>query len=78
MVLTACRVWRFSEERIHCSKSTAAKWALGRDPSLDAVRDALRRRTGQQVSIEPAEIARLLELVRARLRLGADLAPESS
>jgi predicted nucleotidyltransferase len=67
MVLTACRVWRFSEERIHCSKTAAGAWALTRDPSLEAVRGALRRRAGDPVPIEPAGIARLLELVRAGL-----------
>jgi Domain of unknown function (DUF4111) len=44
MVLTACRVWRFAEERRHCSKKTAAQWALDQEPSLDVVRAALRRR----------------------------------
>jgi hypothetical protein len=46
MVLTACRIWRFGEERIHCSKSAAGLWALARDPSLHAVRDALRHGRG--------------------------------
>jgi predicted nucleotidyltransferase len=27
MAYTACRVWRFREERIHCSKTAAARWA---------------------------------------------------
>ena len=67
MVLTACRIWRFSEERIHCSKSAAGTWALMRDPSLHAIRDALRPRTGDPVLVKPAEIARLLEIVRARV-----------
>jgi aminoglycoside adenylyltransferase-like protein/nucleotidyltransferase-like protein len=69
MVLTACRIWRFSQERIHCSKTAAGTWALRRDPSLDAVRDALRQRTGDRVAIEPAQIARLLNLVRARIAM---------
>jgi len=30
MALTACRVWRFREERIHCSKPAAAAWAQAR------------------------------------------------
>jgi proline iminopeptidase len=29
MVLTACRMWRYSTERIHCSKTAAGRWALG-------------------------------------------------
>jgi nucleotidyltransferase-like protein/aminoglycoside adenylyltransferase-like protein len=27
MALTACRIWRFREERVHCSKPAAAEWA---------------------------------------------------
>lgn len=27
MALTACRIWRFREERLHCSKPAAAAWA---------------------------------------------------
>jgi hypothetical protein len=30
MALTACRIWRFREERIHCSKPAAAAWAQAR------------------------------------------------
>jgi hypothetical protein len=30
MALTACRIWRFGEERIHCSKPAAAAWARAR------------------------------------------------
>jgi hypothetical protein len=67
MVLTACRIWRFSEERIHCSKSAAGAWALARDPSLNAIRAALHQRAGDPVAIDPAQIARLLEIVRARI-----------
>jgi hypothetical protein len=37
MVLTACRIWRFAEERVHCSKHAAGLWALQRDPSLTVV-----------------------------------------
>jgi predicted nucleotidyltransferase len=67
MVLTACRIWRFSEERTHCSKAAAASWAHARDPSLTAVRDALRQRTGDPVRIAPTEIGRLLKIVRTRI-----------
>ena len=41
MVLTACRIWRFAEERVHCSKQQAGLWALQRDQSLTVVRSAL-------------------------------------
>jgi hypothetical protein len=27
MALTACRIWRFRQERVHCSKPAAAEWA---------------------------------------------------
>jgi hypothetical protein len=68
MVLTACRIWRLHEEHIHCTKTAAGAWALARDPSLQAVRDALKQRNGDpKASIEPEEIARLLAIVRARL-----------
>jgi predicted nucleotidyltransferase len=67
-VLTACRVWRFAEEGRHASKAAAAKWALGRDPTLGVVGDALRRRHGDPAAqIDPAQVARLLSVVRARL-----------
>jgi Domain of unknown function (DUF4111)/Nucleotidyltransferase domain len=67
MVLTACRIWRFAEERVHCSKSAAGHWAVARDPSLDAVRGALRTRAGEPAAIEPAEIGRLLNAARASI-----------
>jgi hypothetical protein len=72
MVLTACRIWRFGQERTHRSKSAAGTWALTRDPSLHAIRDALRQRTGDPVAVEPAEIARLLEIVRAQIAMTRD------
>jgi hypothetical protein len=68
MVLTACRVWRVAETRSHCSKSEAAAWALARDPSLDAVRAALAQRAGRAAPIAPTDIARLLDVVRERIR----------
>jgi predicted nucleotidyltransferase len=51
MVLTACRIWRFALERVHCSKPRAAQWALDRDPSLAVVRQAIR-----QYEQEPAAV----------------------
>jgi Domain of unknown function (DUF4111) len=72
MVLTACRIWGFAEERTHCSKSEAGLWTLARDPSLQAVRDALRLRAGDQVQLAPAAIGRLLKTVRARIAANED------
>jgi hypothetical protein len=67
-VLTTCRVWRFAGEGRHCSMTAAGEWALARDPTLQVVRDALRRRRGDLAGvIDPAQVARLLALVRARL-----------
>jgi Domain of unknown function (DUF4111) len=67
-VLTACRVWRFSEEGRHCSKTAAGEWALRCDPTLQVVRDALRRRHGDPTApLDAARIGRLLGIVRARL-----------
>jgi predicted nucleotidyltransferase len=68
MALTACRVWRFCEEGVHCSKSAAGEWALARDHTLTAVRQALtQRNTDPTQPVDPAEIARLLATVRATL-----------
>jgi len=64
-VLTACRVWRFAEEGRHVSKAAAGERALGRDPTLGVVGDALRRRHGDPAArIDPAQVARLLAVVR--------------
>jgi Domain of unknown function (DUF4111)/Nucleotidyltransferase domain len=72
-VLTACRVWRFAEEGRHASKAAAAEWALGRDPTLGVVGDALRQRHGDPAAqIDPAQVARLLAVVRARVAEARD------
>lgn len=64
MVLTACRIWRFAVEEVHCSKAQAAKWALGREPSLIAVRQALQRYEHARAStIDEQDIANLLDTV---------------
>jgi Domain of unknown function (DUF4111)/Nucleotidyltransferase domain len=76
-VLTACRVWRFAEEGRHASKTAAANWVLRRDPTLGVVGDALRRRHGDPAArIDPAQVARLLVLVRARLAEAHDALAE--
>jgi hypothetical protein len=72
-VLTACRVWRFAEEGRHCSKSAAGRWALRRDPTLAVVADALHQRHRDPAArIDPAQVAQLLALVRARLAEARD------
>jgi len=75
-VLTTCRAWRLAEEGRHGSKTAAGEWALRRDPTLTVVRDALARRRGDSAQpLDPAQVAQLLALVRARLaqsRDGAD------
>jgi predicted nucleotidyltransferase len=43
MVLTACRIWRFALDEVHCSKPQAAAWALDRDASLTVVRQAVQQ-----------------------------------
>ena len=65
MTLTACRIWTFAVEGVHCSKTVAARWALLQDPALPAVEAALRRRAGDtKARIAPADIAVLLARVR--------------
>lgn len=68
MVFTACRVWRFAVEAVHCPKRDAAQWVLERDPRLQAVHDALRRRhvDGRHVIAE-APVRDLLAAARGRL-----------
>jgi Domain of unknown function (DUF4111)/Nucleotidyltransferase domain len=67
-VLTACRVWRFAEEGRHCSKAAAGAWALGRDPTLQVVDDALQHRLRDpDHPIDPTQVAQLLAVARARL-----------
>ena len=67
-VLTACRIWRFTEEGCHCSKTDAGEWALRRDPTLQAVQDALHQRhVDPAVSIQPAQVQDLLRVVRDRI-----------
>ena len=62
MVLTACRIWHFAALGRMASKSEAGWWALDKDPSLTAIPAALRRRAGEQnVSIDPREIASVLD-----------------
>ena len=47
MALTACRIWRFREERVHCSKPAAAAWARARGAHVafdeESVRALLER-----------------------------------
>jgi hypothetical protein len=62
MVLTACRIWRFAVENVHCSKAQAAEWALGRDPSLTAVRQAVRQYEHDGASpVGQRDVAELLD-----------------
>ncbi|WP_229075177.1 aminoglycoside adenylyltransferase domain-containing protein [Actinoplanes sp. DH11] len=63
MVLTACRIWRFAAEGVHCSKAEAAAWALEQDPSLTAVRQAREQYAGRRASMEAAGIADVLRTV---------------
>jgi predicted nucleotidyltransferase len=69
-VLTACRIWRFAEERCHSSKDAAGHWALRRDPTLTVVRDALhQRRSDPTHPIDATQVHDLLTVVRDRLEL---------
>jgi len=67
MVLTACRIWRFAVDGIHCSKSSAARWVLERDPSLAAVEQALGERMGSvtKASFAPADVEPVLRAALA-------------
>jgi predicted nucleotidyltransferase len=66
MVLTACRMWLFSVEERHASKADAGRWALTRDPSLTAVREALHQRLiDSSAQIGRDGVADLLARVRS-------------
>jgi hypothetical protein len=76
MVLTACRIWRFGTDGLHCSKTAAGRWALARDPSLSAVDEALRQRTIDPATAIGVEgIAHLLARVRSELRTRSPTRP---
>ena len=66
MVLTACRIWHFAANGAHAPKTTAARWALARDPSLTAIGQALRQYEGDPATVidEPALAAVLAEALR--------------
>jgi predicted nucleotidyltransferase len=64
MVLTACRIWRFALEQVHCSKIEAGAWALDRDPSLTVVRQAIQQYEGTGMGpIDAQGTADLLHVV---------------
>jgi predicted nucleotidyltransferase len=64
MVLTACRIWRFARESVHCPKAQAAQWALDRDSSLTAVRQAIQQYERASANmIDERGIADLLDTV---------------
>ncbi|WP_405107286.1 DUF4111 domain-containing protein [Micromonospora sp. NBC_01405] len=64
MVLTACRIWRFAVENVHCSKAQAARWALDRDPSLTVVRQVVQQYEQDPTAIVGEQgIARLIDTV---------------
>lgn len=65
MVLTACRMWRYAVDGVHCSKADAARWALERDPSLAGITHALRQRTEDPT--QPVPAAEVLAVLNAAL-----------
>lgn len=66
MVLTACRIWRFAIEGVHCGKLDAARWAEGRDPGMAVIGAAVHRyTTGEREPVGPAAVAQLLDRVLA-------------
>jgi hypothetical protein len=71
MVLTTCRIWRFSAEGVFSSKADAGRWALAHDPSLTAVEQALRQRSGDhRATVDEDGIRRLIARVRREIAAG--------
>lgn len=76
MVLTACRMWRVTAEGRHSSKSAAAEWALARDGSLTAVRQALHQREeAPDTPVNPNDIRAVLLTVLNEIEI-PDRKPE--
>jgi predicted kinase/predicted nucleotidyltransferase len=76
-VLTACRIWQFTEEGRHTSKTEAGRWVLARAPGLEVVEHALhRRQMTTTLPIDLDQVQHLLALVRHRVNdelfLGTD------
>jgi Domain of unknown function (DUF4111)/Nucleotidyltransferase domain len=68
MVLTACRIWRWADERRHTSKEEAGGWVLARNPTLTAVAAALiQRQRDPNETISAAAIADVLAAARGAL-----------
>lgn len=77
MVLTACRIWRFAVEHVHCPKAQAAAWALDRDPSLTAVRQAVEQYEHDRAStVDEQDVADLLDIVLRETSAGYRCADE--
>jgi hypothetical protein len=71
-VLTACRVWRLPRRAATAPRPRPPSGRWG-DPTIGVVGDALRRRHGDPTArIGPAQVARLLAVVRARLAEARD------
>lgn len=72
-VLNACRAWRYSEERVFCSKLDGARWARTRVGDVSAIDAAIRHRQGWSEIQPDAEstsllLAHALEQVELALR----------
>jgi hypothetical protein len=52
--LTACRIWRFREERVHCSKSAAAQWAAERGARVAYDEDTVKALLDRAAASFPA------------------------
>jgi hypothetical protein len=79
VVLSACRIWLFAEEFRHSSKTAAGRWALARDPSLQAVRHALyQRHCDPTGSIDSAALRDFLTLVSESQRSESGQSPSTT
>lgn len=65
VTLTACRIWRYAEERLFCSKAQAASWAIERAPDCLAIEQAMRLQQGlSEDPVDQETIPPLLTRVR--------------
>lgn len=65
VTLTACRIWRYANERVFCSKAEAARWALDRAPACSVIAEALRSHQGQHAkALDESTLPQLLAHAR--------------
>lgn len=65
VTLTTCRIWRYANERVFCSKLEAARWALDRTPECTVIAEAIRSHQGRYAdAMDESTLPQLLARAR--------------